>query len=46
MTVRQEGWELLEEGLRKNDLRALKSASEKQRQADQMLGQLGTAGRK
>ena len=46
MTARQEGWELLQEGLRTHDPRALKSASEKQRQADQMLGQLGTAGKK
>ena len=46
MTARQEGWELLQEGLRKNDPRALKSASEKQRQADQVLGQLGSAGKK
>ena len=46
MTARQEGWELLQEGLRTHDSRVLKSASEKQRQADQVLGQLGTAGKK
>ena len=46
MTARQEGWELLQEGLRKNDPRALKSANEKQRQADQVLGQLDTARQK
>ena len=43
MTARQEGWELLQEGLRQNDPRALKSANEKQHQADQVLGQLGPA---
>jgi rhomboid protease GluP len=42
MTARQEGWELLQEGLRTHDPRVLKSASEKQRQADQVLGQFGT----
>jgi len=42
MTARQEGWELLQEGLRTHDQPTLKSANEKQRQADQMLGQLGT----
>jgi rhomboid protease GluP len=42
MTARQEGWELLKEGLRTHDPRALKSANEKQRQADQVLGQLGS----
>ena len=46
MTARQEGWELLQEGLRKNDQRVLKSASERQRQADQVLEQLGTVGKK
>ena len=46
MTARQEGWELLQEGLRTNDPRALKSANEKQHQADQVLGQLGTAEKK
>ena len=43
MTARQEVWELLQEGLRQNDPRALKSANEKQHQADQVLGQLGPA---
>jgi len=46
ITVRQEGWELLEEGLRKNDPRALKSAEEKQRKANEMLRQSGAAGKK
>jgi hypothetical protein len=46
MTARQEGWELLQEGLRKNDPRALKKANEKQRQADEILGQSGAAGKK
>jgi rhomboid protease GluP len=46
MTARQEGWELLQEGLRTHDSRALKSANEKQRQADQVLGQLSPAGKK
>jgi hypothetical protein len=42
MTARQEGWELLHEGLRQNDQRALKSAHDKQHQADQVLKQLDT----
>jgi len=46
MTVRQEGWELLQEGLRQNDLRALQRAEEKQRQANEMLRQSGTASKK
>jgi hypothetical protein len=46
MTARQEGWELLREGLRQHDLRALKSANEKQRQADEIIGQRGDAGKR
>ena len=46
MTARQEGWELLQEGLRTHDSRALRSASERQHQADQVLRQLGSAGKK
>ena len=46
ITVRQEGWELLQEGLRKNDPRALKRAEEKQRKANEMLRQSGAAGEK
>jgi rhomboid protease GluP len=46
MTARQEEWELLQAGLRKNDPRALKSATEKQRQAEEVLGRLGAARRK
>ena len=46
MTARQEGWELLREGLRNHDPRALQSAIEKQRQADQVLGQRSPAGKK
>jgi rhomboid protease GluP len=46
MSTRQEGWELLREGLLQHDPRALKSANEKQRQADQVLGQAGTAGQR
>jgi rhomboid protease GluP len=45
MTARQEGWELLRAGLRQHDPRTLKSANEKQRQADQILGQAGTTGK-
>ena len=45
MSARQEGWELLREGLRQQDPRTLKRANEKQRQADQMLGQTGTVGK-
>ena len=49
MTARQEGWELLREGLRQHDPRALKKANEKQRQADEVIGQrrrkeIGTSG--
>ena len=46
MSARQEGWELLREWLRQHDPRALKSANEKQRQADQVLGQAGAAGKR
>src|SRR5262249_46804119 len=44
MTARQEGWELLREGLHQHDPRALKKANEKQRQADEIIGQRGAAG--
>lgn len=43
MTARQEGWELLQEGLRKNDPPTLKRAQEKQRRADQVFEQFDTA---
>jgi len=46
MTARQEGWELLREGLRQHDPRALKRANEKQRQADEIIGQRGAAGKR
>jgi rhomboid protease GluP len=46
MTARQEGWELLREGLRQHDPRALKGANEKQRQADEVIGQRGAAGKR
>ncbi len=46
MRARQEGWELLEEGLRQQDPRAIKSASEKLRQAEEVLGHTGAAGRR
>jgi rhomboid protease GluP len=46
MTVRQEGWELLREGLQQHDPRALKRANEKQRQADEVIGQRGAAGKR
>jgi rhomboid protease GluP len=46
IAARQEGWELLRQGLRQHDPRALKSANEKQRQADQVLGQAGDAGKR
>ena len=46
MTARQEGWELLREGLRQHDPRALKRANEKQRQADEVIGQRGAAGKR
>ena len=46
MTARQEGWELLREGLRQHDPRALKKANEKQRQAAEILGQAGAAGKR
>jgi rhomboid protease GluP len=45
MSARQEGWELLREGLQRHDPRTLKSANDKQRQADQILGQTGAAGK-
>ena len=46
MTARQEGWELLQAGLRQHDPRAFKSAMEKQRQAEEVLGHTGAAGRR
>lgn len=46
MTARQEGWELLQEGLRTHDSRLIKSANERQRQAEQVFEQLGTRGKK
>jgi hypothetical protein len=46
MTARQEGWELLREGLRQHDPRALKLANEKQRQADDIIGHRGAAGKR
>ena len=46
MTARQEGWELLREGLRQHDPRTLKRANEKQRQADEVIGQRGAAGKR
>jgi rhomboid protease GluP len=46
MTARQEGWELLQEWLRQHDPRALQKANEKQRQADEVLGQAGAAGKR
>jgi len=46
MTARQEGWELLREGLRQHDQRALKRANEKQQQADEATGQRGAAGKR
>jgi hypothetical protein len=46
MTARQEGWELLREGLRQQDPRTLKQANEKQRQADKIIDQRGAAGKR
>ena len=46
MTARQEGWELLREGLQQHDPRALKRANEKQRQADEIIGQRGAAAKR
>jgi len=46
MTARQEGWELLREGLQRHDPRTLKRANEKQRQADEVIGQRGAAGKR
>jgi rhomboid protease GluP len=46
MTARQEGWELLRDGLRQHDPRALKKANEKQRQADEVIGHRGAAGKR
>ena len=45
MTARQEGWELLQEGLQQHDPRVLKRAHEKQRQADEIISQRGAAGK-
>ena len=46
MTARQEGWELLQEGLRTHDSRLVKSANERQRQAEQVFEQFSTRGQK
>lgn len=46
MAARREGWELLQEGLRTHDPRLVKSANEKQRQAEQVFEQLGTSEKK
>jgi rhomboid protease GluP len=46
MTARQEGWELLQEGLRQNDSRAIQIAQEKQLKADQVFGQFGATEKK
>jgi rhomboid protease GluP len=46
MTARQEGWELLQEGLRQHDPHTLRRAKEKQRQADAIIGQGGAAGKR
>jgi rhomboid protease GluP len=46
MTARQEGWELLRDGLRQHDPRALKKANEKQRQADEVIGHRDAAGKR
>ncbi len=46
MTARQEGWELLQEWLRQHDPRVLQKANEKQRQADELIGQRGAAGKR
>jgi rhomboid protease GluP len=46
MAARQEGWELLRAGLRQHDPRTLKRANEKQRQADEVIGQRGAAGKR
>jgi rhomboid protease GluP len=46
MTARQEGWELLRQGLRQHDPRALKRANEKQRQADDVIAHRGAAGKR
>jgi hypothetical protein len=46
MTARQEGWELLREGLQRHDPRALQRANEKQQQADEIISQRGAAGKR
>jgi hypothetical protein len=46
MTARQEGWELLREGLRQHDPRALQRANEQQRQADEVIDHRGAAGKR
>ena len=46
MTARQEGWELLREGLQRHDPRVLKRANEKQQQADEVIGQRGATGKR
>jgi len=45
VAARQEGWELLATGLARRDQRALKQASEKQRQADAVFGTAGGRGK-
>lgn len=46
MTARQEGWELLREGLRQQDPHILKKASEKQRQAEEVIDPGSPAGKR
>lgn len=46
MTARQEGWELLQAGLLRHDPQAFQNAKEKQRQAEEVLGHTGAAGKK
>lgn len=46
MTTRQEGWELLQEALQRNDGRLIRQAQDKQRQADQMRAQFSTRGKR
>src|SRR5262247_4010710 len=46
ITARQERWELLREGLYQHGPHALKRANEKQRQADEVIGQRGAAGKR
>jgi hypothetical protein len=46
MTARQEGWELLRDGLRQHDPRVLTRANEKQRLADEVIDHRGAAGKR